>query len=167
MADEAEQVTPSSEPVQETPSEPQPVEPAAAPAVPEPILEPTPPALTPEPAPSSVPEPVIEPVTPPPAAPPASPEPTAPPVPPASPAPAPTPRASSGAHMREVVRAKKQARSEKIVALAVEKRIITNDDVQKLLLVSHATATRYLSELVKSSRLKKLGHRRAARYEPM
>lgn len=68
--------------------------------------------------------------------------------------------------MRQVVQAKKRARLEKIVALAVDMRVISNDDVEKLLKVSDATATRYLSELVKSGRLKRSGPIHHERYEP-
>lgn len=50
--------------------------------------------------------------------------------------------------MREVTQARKRERLEKIVVMAAQKRIITNNDVEKLLKVSDATATRYLSQLV-------------------
>src|SRR3989344_2177287 len=53
----------------------------------------------------------------------------------------PSRRASSGVHMREVVREKKRVRLEKVVALAIQKRVITNKDAEELLKVSDATAT--------------------------
>lgn len=60
--------------------------------------------------------------------------------------------------------AKKQARLEKIVELARARYSITNNDVQILLGVSDATATRYLEELVKTGRLQRKGIRAAAVY---
>lgn len=68
--------------------------------------------------------------------------------------------------MRAVVRSKKHARLEKVMEMAIQKRVIVNDDVEKLLKVSDATATRYLSELVKNGRLRRLGKDGGARYEP-
>jgi hypothetical protein len=90
-------------------------------------------------------------------------------APAASPPPPPVsaPKPSARAHMQRVVGARKQARLEKVVMLATEKRVITNDDVQKLLNVSDSTATRYLSELVKTGRLKRSGVRFHERYEPL
>ena len=69
--------------------------------------------------------------------------------------------------MREVVREKKRVRLEKVVALAIQKRVITNNDVEELLKVSDATATNYLAELVKAGRLKRSGARFHERYEPL
>lgn len=66
----------------------------------------------------------------------------------------------------EAIRFRKKAKLEKIMKLAQEKRSITNDQVQKLLRVSDATATRYLSELVRQTRLRRFGIRGSARYEP-
>ena len=63
-------------------------------------------------------------------------------------------------------RAKKQAGLEKIVAFAIKKRSITNNNVELLLHVSDATATRYLSDLVKAGRLKRTGERASATYQP-
>ena len=74
---------------------------------------------------------------------------------------------SSRGHMLTVVRARKAERLEKIVALAKEKGSITNDDVEKLLKVSDATATNYLRELVKAGRLKRSGARFHEHYEPI
>ncbi len=47
----------------------------------------------------------------------------------------------------------KQKKLEKIIQLAQKKQTITNDDVQKLLRVSDATATRYIVKLVQQGRL--------------
>lgn len=69
--------------------------------------------------------------------------------------------------MLEVVRARRAERLEKIVQLAREKRVITNDDVEKLLKVSDSTATRYLNALVLSARLKRSGSDGGAVYEPV
>ena len=66
----------------------------------------------------------------------------------------------------ESVQFRKKAKLEKIMKLAGEKRSITNDQVQKLLCVSDATATRYLSALVRQGRLKRLGISSSTRYEP-
>ncbi len=66
----------------------------------------------------------------------------------------------------ESIQFRKKAKLEKIMKLANEKKVITNDDVEKLLHVSDATATRYLSTLVKQNRLKVSGNRRSVRYEP-
>ena len=68
--------------------------------------------------------------------------------------------------MREAAQKKKLARLEKIVTLATQKRLITNNDVEKLLKVSDATATNYLRELVQAGRLKKSGVRAGTRYQP-
>jgi hypothetical protein len=59
----------------------------------------------------------------------------------------------------------KQKKLEKIIQLAQKKQIITNDDVQKLLRVSDATATRYLVKLVQQSRLTRVGSPRDAKYQ--
>ena len=59
----------------------------------------------------------------------------------------------------------KQKKLEKIVVLAQKKKMITNDDVQKLLYVSDATATRYLVKLVQQGRLARAGNPRDAKYQ--
>ncbi len=63
--------------------------------------------------------------------------------------------------------AKKRERLEKIIARAVHKGSITNNDVELLVHVTDATATRYLSELVKTGRLKKIGIRAGTNYRPV
>ena len=60
---------------------------------------------------------------------------------------------------------RKSKKLEKIMVLAVKKRQITNDDVQKLLRVSDATATRYLKELVRQGRLRQSIAGRGSFYE--
>lgn len=67
--------------------------------------------------------------------------------------------------MLTVVRARKAERLEKIMEMAREKRVITNDDVEKLLKVSNATATRYLNALVLAGRLRRFGARKHEKYE--
>ena len=59
----------------------------------------------------------------------------------------------------------KQRKLEKLIQLARKKQIITNDDVQKLLYVSDATATRYLVKLVQQGRLTRVGSPRDAKYQ--
>ncbi len=59
----------------------------------------------------------------------------------------------------------KQRKLDKIMVFAQKKKIITNDDVQKLLYVSDATATRYLVKLVVKGRLARAGNPRDAKYQ--
>lgn len=66
---------------------------------------------------------------------------------------------------REKIRLRKQKRLEKILELARKKGEITNDDVEKLLHVSDATATRYLSQLVKEGKLLRVGPPEKAKYK--
>lgn len=66
----------------------------------------------------------------------------------------------------EKIQFKKRAKLDKIMKFAQDKKSITNDQVEKLLHISDATATRYLSELVKQSRLKRTGLAQNPRYEP-
>jgi predicted HTH transcriptional regulator len=65
----------------------------------------------------------------------------------------------------EKIRERKSKRLEKILQLAKEKGEITNDDVEKLLHVSDMTATRYLNELVKQGRLKRIGPPSRVKYQ--
>ena len=67
----------------------------------------------------------------------------------------------------ESIQFRKKAKLEKIMKLANEKKVVTNDDVEKLIRVSDATATRYLNTLVKQNKLKVSGNRRSAQYEPI
>jgi len=59
----------------------------------------------------------------------------------------------------------KQKKLEKLIQLAQNKQIIANDDVQKLLRVSDATATRYLVKLVQQGRITRVGSPRDAKYQ--
>jgi predicted HTH transcriptional regulator len=65
----------------------------------------------------------------------------------------------------EKIRERKSKRLEKILQLAKEKGEITNDDVEKLLHVSERAASRYLNELVRQGRLKRIGSPSHAKYQ--
>ena len=67
----------------------------------------------------------------------------------------------------DAIQFRKRAKLEKIVKSTALNGRITNDQVEKLLRVSDATATRYLSQLVKEGRLKRVGPYGNARYEPV
>ncbi len=67
----------------------------------------------------------------------------------------------------DTIQFRKRAKLEKITKYAEQKRSITNDQAEKLLRISDATATRYLSQLVKEGRLKRTGPAGNARYEPV
>jgi len=73
---------------------------------------------------------------------------------------------------KEMIQFRKRKKLEKILGLARQKTAagaeqgkITNNDVQKLLRVSDATATRYLSQLVKEGKLKPISRRGGAFYQ--
>lgn len=53
----------------------------------------------------------------------------------------------------------KEEHKQKILELLANKDRIANDDVQKLVGVSDATATRYLNELEKEGKLRQVGER--------
>lgn len=53
----------------------------------------------------------------------------------------------------------KQTRKERILTMAREKGTVTNDDVEKSLGVSDATATNYLSELEREGKIEQIGER--------
>lgn len=95
-----------------------------------------------------------------------SPNPTPTPVPPPIVTPILSPK-SFLTKALETIQFRKKAKLEKIIKLATEKRSITNDQVEKLLRVSDATATRYLSQLVKDGKLKRVGKEKKPRYEPV
>ena len=67
----------------------------------------------------------------------------------------------------ETIRFRKNAKLEKIVNFAKEKGSVTNDQAQKLLRVSDATASRYLLELTKKGRVRRIGKTSSSRYEPI
>ena len=77
------------------------------------------------------------------------------------PAPARAPQARSGRDLltkaRQTIQNKKQKKLEKILEFLNTKDKITNDEVEKLLHVSDATATRYLSELEKQGKIRQVG----------
>lgn len=66
---------------------------------------------------------------------------------------------------KEKIQLRKRAKLEKIMAFAQSKGKVTNNDAQKLLRCSDATATRYLFELVKQGRLKMISRRGGAFYQ--
>ncbi|HEY4500596.1 MAG TPA: hypothetical protein VJH25_02260, partial [Candidatus Paceibacterota bacterium] len=63
------------------------------------------------------------------------------------------------------IQSNRQKKLDKLAQFAQEKRIVTNDDVQKLLRVSDATATRYLVKLVEQGHLTRVGSPRDAKYQ--
>ena len=82
---------------------------------------------------------------------------------PQSPIPAPSPAGAgrSGRDLlvkaRATIQQRKQKKLEKILGLLDAKKKITNDEVEKFLHVSDATATRYLSALEKQGAIKQVG----------
>jgi hypothetical protein len=139
--------TPAPEPVQATP------EPAPAPAEPAPAPEtaqsPTPTAQIPpdEPLPPE-PEPI-------------EPEQHEPIQPPSAAAPVQTGILHAAREIlvkaRVAIQNRKRKKRDKIMAALNTKNKITNDEVEKLLHVSDATATRYLSALEKENKIKQVG----------
>lgn len=138
-------------------------------ATPEPVQEATKPVETPSPVPTEQPAPktptaqipASEPLPPEPE--PIAPTPTPAPPPPAS---APTsttsPQATHPARdllvkARATIQDRKRKKLEKILEALTVKGKITNDEVEKLLHVSDATATRYLSALEKEGKIQQVG----------
>ena len=78
-----------------------------------------------------------------------------------APAPSPAPAGRSGRDLLvkalQTIQQRKQKKLEKILDLFAKQEKITNDEVEKLLHVSDATATRYLSELEKQGKVKQVG----------
>lgn len=58
---------------------------------------------------------------------------------------------------RNAIQFRKRKKLNKVMSLFLEKSKITNDEVEKLLRVSDATATRYLSQLEKEGKIKQSG----------
>lgn len=58
---------------------------------------------------------------------------------------------------RDVIQFRKRKKLEKIMGLYLKKQAVTNDDVEKLLHVSDATATRYLQQLEKEGKIMQTG----------
>ena len=87
------------------------------------------------------------------------PEPAATPIPP--PVAAPTLSSSFARDLlnkaRATIQFRKTAKLEKIMTELNKRSKITNDEVEKLLHVSDATATRYLSELERQGKIKQVG----------
>ena len=145
------------------PAEPTaPAEPAATP--PEAATAPTEPDATQsEPETQTAQIPASEPLPP-------EPEPIhAPESPQAASAPAPVPTRASRdllVKARATIQDRKHKKLEKILELLNTKGKITNDEVEKLLHVSDATATRYLSALEKEGKIKQVGKTgKAVQYE--
>ena len=69
------------------------------------------------------------------------------------------------ASLRQQKANKREVRLQKIIGVAREKGRITNNNIQKLLRVSDATATRYAHELINRGLLQKLGSRKATSYQ--
>ena len=150
---------PVSEPITPAPSEPLPPAEAQTPSEPaQPVSE-----ATPEPTPSELlqtaqinpaevekaAQAASEPVP--------TPQPQAP-TPPAPPTPSNKPISRELlAKGRAKVQEKKQKKLDKIMELLNTKDKVSNADVEKLLRVSDATATRYLSALQKEGRIRKIG----------
>jgi len=63
------------------------------------------------------------------------------------------------------IQSNKQKKLEKIILFAQKKKILANEDVQKLLHISSATATRYLVKLVQQGHLARVGNPRDAKYQ--
>ena len=63
------------------------------------------------------------------------------------------------------IQSNKQKKLDKIILFAQKKKIFANEDVQKLLHISSATATRYMVKLVEQGRLARVGSPRDAKYQ--
>ncbi len=69
--------------------------------------------------------------------------------------------------LREKLAGRTEKRLSKIMELARKKGEIQNDDVEKLLHVSDATATNYLKKLVDRGELKVSGFKKSTKYTPV
>jgi hypothetical protein len=65
---------------------------------------------------------------------------------------------------RSKIQSNRQEKLDKLIQFAEKKQIIDNEETQKLLLISSATATRYLEDLVKEGRMISEGSPRHAKY---
>ena len=61
------------------------------------------------------------------------------------------------AKARAKIQSRKRLKLDKVLTLFAKRTSITNDEVEKLLHVSDATATRYLESLEKENKIKKIG----------
>jgi hypothetical protein len=68
---------------------------------------------------------------------------------------------------QEKIQYRKRAKLEKIVVEARTHGSITNDACEKLLHISDSTAQRYLAQLVKDGRLRRVGDHSETMYEPI
>ena len=66
---------------------------------------------------------------------------------------------------RAKIQSRKQEKLEKILAEVRKKGKITNDRAQLIVRVSHATATRYLSELEKQGKIRQVGTKKGSFYQ--
>lgn len=71
------------------------------------------------------------------------------------------------AKAREMIQFRKRKKLEKIMSMFLKKAEITNDEVEKLLHVSDATATRYLEQLEKEGKIRQTGIGKAISYSRM
>ncbi len=67
---------------------------------------------------------------------------------------------------REAIQSRKRKKLEKILQLVQQKGSIRNDEVEKALRMSDSTATRYLNQLIREGKIKRVGAAEHARYEP-
>ena len=58
---------------------------------------------------------------------------------------------------RNMIQLRKRKKLDKVMTLFLKKQKITNDEVEKFMHISDATATRYLSELEKEGKIKQTG----------
>ena len=65
---------------------------------------------------------------------------------------------------QEKIQFNKQKKLTELYTYAQQHKVVTNDDVQKLLRVSDATATRYLNMLLRQGRIARVGSPRSATY---
>ena|SRR3989344_5597145 len=171
-------------------AEPAVIEPALEPApVLEPVIEPTSVSVEPELTPTAQP---VEPLNPEPVSEPPTPEPVPEPLPTQEPIPAPIELVSTPETVpppqgqistppiiqtslarellvkaREIIQFRKRKKLERIMSLFLKQSSITNDDVQKLLYVSDATATRYLDQLEKEGKIRRVNTGKYSSYSRM
>lgn len=65
---------------------------------------------------------------------------------------------------RAAIQNRKQKKLLKILKLVETNKTITNDDIEKFLRCSDATATRYIGDLIKQGKLERVGPKNHARY---
>lgn len=148
-----------------------PVEPSAAPVPP--IADLPAGALAPEPLPENL---SVQPSVVPTVSAPAQAEAPAAASPPSNPAPSAAPSSPVApvkglgqllAKLKAKLTSRTQKRLDKIMVYARKHGSITNDEAQKLVYVSDATATRYLVKLVKQGQLKVVGKPKRPKYTPV